>query len=242
MVYNEEDIISIFFKVKDMLENSNIFLKEKKITVYFLKLFYKMYGKHIKNNIIDYNTFATEFNTSYFWKNFLKGLLFFNINYSCIGNSILDVGCGAASASIAVASLVTAREKRKISFYLIDKSKRQLDIAKTFLNNLAVDTYEYVEGTFEIKCNRYSQLVIFSYFFCEQKKDFLKLLYDNRDKFAGGFVVLDYKENIAGIKKYFTDHGDNKIESVSLNYKVPESLFEFIHEKEVNVYGCCYKP
>lgn len=242
MVYNDEDIISIFMEVKDMLENSGFFLKEKKITVYFLKIFYKMWGKHIKNRIIDYNTFAIEFNTSYFWKNFLKGLLFFNTNYNYIGNSILDVGCGAAPASIAVASLVTAREKRKISFYLIDKSKRQLDIAKTFLNILAVDTYEYVEDTFEIKCKKYSQMVIFSYFICEQKKDFLKTLFDNRDKFSGGFVVLDYKENITAIKKYFTGHGDYNIKSVYLNYKLPNSLFEIIHEKEVNVYGCCYRP
>ena len=94
----------------------------------------------------------------------------------------------------------------------------------------------------EIKNKKYAQLVVFSYFFCEQKKDFLMLLFNNRDKFSGGFVVLDYKENIAVIKKYFTDHGDYNIESVNMNYKIPDSLFEFIHEKEVNVYGCYYRP
>lgn len=242
MIYNDEDIISIFIEVKDMLENSGIFIKEKKVTDYFLKIFYKIWGKYIKNNLIDYNIFAELFNKNYFWKNFLKSLLFFNENYNCIGDSILDVGCGAAPASIAVASLVKAREKRKIVLNLVDKSKRQLDIARTFLNILEIDSYEYIESSFEIECKIYSQLVVFSYFICEQKKIFLEQLFDNRDKFTSGFIVLDYKENIALIKKYFTDHGDYNIQSVYLNYELPVSLLEFIHEKEVNVYGCYYRP
>jgi hypothetical protein len=242
MVYNDEDIVSIFCEVKNILENSDFFVKKNKITVYLLRTFYKLWGRHIKNYNIDYNIFASEFNKNYFWKNFLKSLLFFNKNYNWIGNSILDIGCGAAPVSIAVASLVKAREKKKILLYLVDKSERQLDIARTFLNILEIDAYEYVEGIFEIKNKKYAQLVVFSYFFCEQKKDFLMLLFNNRDKFSGGFVVLDYKENIAVIKKYFTDHGDYNIESVNMNYKIPDSLFEFIHEKEVNVYGCYYRP
>ena len=89
---------------------------------------------------------------------------------------------------------------------------------------------------------RFNELVVFSYFFCEQKRDFIKKLFINRRKFIKGFVVIDYKYNIMKIKQYFYDNGDKDIESVFLDFLVPPILFEFIHDREISVNGCFYRP
>ena len=238
----KESIVCIFNEIKNELEDYYIFKEKMKVNDYLLKKFYKMWGKHIKASKFDYNSIALTFNKVYFWKNLLKSLIFFDIFYDLIGNSILDVGCGAAPASIAIAKLMKNRKREKLSFTLIDKSKNQISIAIDITQIMSIKVKSYIEDFFEMPYERYSELVIFSYFFCEQKSDFLEILFNNREKFSGGFVFIDYNDNIVKIEKYFRENGDNRIESVSLNYSVPSILSELIYDTEVNVHGCFYRP
>lgn len=238
----KNSIICIFNEIKNELKDYYIFKEKMKINDYLLKIFYEICGKYMKASKLDYNPIALSFNKVYFWKNLLKSLIFFDIFFDLIGNSILDVGCGAAPASIAIAKLMKNRKERNLSFTLIDKSKNQLSIAKDITKIMSVKVKSYTEDFFEIPCEKSSELVIFSYFFCEQRKDFLKILFDNREKFSGGFVFIDYNDNIVKIEKYFRENGDNRIESISLNCSVPKVISELIYDTEVNVYGCFYRP
>lgn len=238
----KSSIICIFNEIKNELEDYNIFEKKMNINDYLLKIVYKMWGKYVKASKFDYNLIASSFNKVYFWKNLLKSLIFFDEFYNLIDDAILDVGCGAAPTSIAIAKLMKNRKEENLSFSLIDKSKKQLSIAKDITQIMSITVKSYKEDFFEIPYEKCSELVIFSYFFCEQRKDFLKKLFDNREKFSGGFVFIDYNENIIKIEKYFKANGDNRIESVSLNYSVPKIISDLIYDTEVNIYGCFYRP
>ena len=234
------DIITIFFETKNALCSHSPFKLKKRCGDYLIKFKYKIWGKHIKNNKKEYN--ALIFNRVYFWKNFLKNLLFFDKHFFLINEKVLDVGCGAASASIAIACLVSYKNEKRINISLIDKSKRQLSIAQTFINVLSYKIESLQEGVFKFGKESYKELVVFSYFFCEQYQEFLKLLYDNRKKFTYGFVIIDYQENIELIKNYFYISGDKNIKVSYSSYSLPKVLKDIIHEKEVNVYGCYYQP
>lgn len=238
----EEPIITIFLNVKRTLSSYYLFREKKTFKDILLKICYKAFGRYIKNNNINYDCLALQFNKIYFWKNFIKCLLFFNKYNDIINDSILDVGCGAAPASIAFSSLMSNKERINVSISLIDKSKKQLMTAQSFLNYMSIQTRTFIESSFKIRYENYDELVVFSYFFCEQDKNFLNELFENRKKFYCGFVVIDYLENIEKIYKYFKDNGDNNIEFSILHYAVPPIISKTICEKEVNVYGCYYKP
>ena len=235
-------ISCVFDEIRGELEEYYIFKEKIKINDYLLKIFYEMWGKYAKASKLDYNPIASSFNKVYFWKNLLKSLIFFDKFYDLIGNSILDVGCGAAPVSIAITKLIKKRKEENLSVSLIDKSKNQLRIAKDITQIMSINVKSYTEDFFEMPYENYSELVIFSYFFCEQRSDFLKILFNNRKKFSGGFAIIDYRDNIVKIEKYFRENGDNGIESVFLNYSVPKIISELIHDSEVNIYGCLYRP
>lgn len=238
----EESVVHMFMEVTRELSDYYVFKKRKKVSDYLLKIIYKVWGEHIKSNVIDYNYVAIAFNKVYFWKNLLKNMIFFDRYYYLIGENVLDVGCGAAPASVAIANVVRCRKGKNISFHLLERSKNQLFIAKDVACIMNIEIKSYMKSYFDIGREKFKELVVFSYFICEQKHDFIKKLFDNRRNFIKGFVVIDYKYNILKIKKYFNDNGDNDIESVFLKFLVPETLSEFIHDKEINVYGCFYRP
>lgn len=238
----KESVLETFIGIKKELDSNNIFKENKKITEYLLRAIYKRWGQSLINDKLNYNFIALSFNKVYFWKNLLKSIVFFDLYFELIDDSILDVGCGAAPVSIAIASLAKNRKRGNISIFLIDKSKNQLSIAKDFTQAMSIEIESFTEGFFDIKHEKYSQLVIFSYFFCEQKKDFLKILFNNRKKFSKGFVVIDHKNNIIILEEYFKNNGDYNIESISVNYSIPDKLVDYVYDKEVNVYGCFYRP
>ena len=237
-----ELVVDMFIEISSKINDYYIFKEERKFRECLLKKIYKIWGKHVKSYKLDYNDIASSFNKVYFWKNLLKNLIFFDSYYDLIGNSILDVGCGAAPSSIAIGNLVKNRKGEDITISLIDKSTNQLSIAKDLLQILSFNVNAYSESIFDINCEKYYEFVVFSYFFCEQKQEFLKILFDSRGKFFRGFAVIDYRENIFKIEKYFKDNGDDNIKSIILNYLVPDSLLKFIQDKEINVYGCFYRP
>jgi len=237
----KESIACLFIDIKEKIEDYYIFNEKKGFKECFLKTIYKLCGRYIKANMLSYNHIALEFNKVYFFKNLLKNIIFFEKYYYLIGDSILDVGCGAAPASIAIASLVKSKNGKDISISLIDRSKKQLSIAEDIAQIMSIKIKSCTEAFFDMKIKKYTELVVFSYFFCEQKKDFLKKLFDNREKFTGGFVIIDYDVNIMKVEKYFRDNGDNKIKYVFINYSVPKILSGVIYDKEVKVYGCIYR-
>ena len=237
-----ESVLDVFNEIKKELNDYYIFKEKVKVKDYLLRKFYEILGRHIKSSNFDYNSVALTFNKVYFWKNLLKNLIFFDEFYDLIGDSILDVGCGAAPVSIAIAELMKHKEEKKNSFTLMDKSRNQLSVAKDITQLIDMKVESYIEGFFEITFEKHSELVVFSYFFCEQERDFLKRLFNNRENFSGGFVVIDYKDNVMKIEKYFRENGDNRIKAVSLNYSVPFTLSKLIYDTEVNVHACIYRP
>lgn len=241
----DKSIIRIFEDIKKKLYQSNFFKDGQSVIDYLIKIIYKYFGKYIKNSM-DYNLLATTFNRNYFWKNLLKCLLFFDYIYESDGaieEEILDVGCGGAPASIAISFLRSTKAEKKTKVKIIDKSKRQIDIAMCFLEILSIDINSYTNDLFMLEDRKYNELVVFSYFICEQNRKFVELLYDNRINFLKGFVVIDYRRTIEGIRKYFDNDGeDSTLEVINLQYILPNSLIKTIHEKEVNIYGCIYRP
>lgn len=238
----EESIIHRFMGVTSKLGNYCVFKKKKRLSDYLLKVIYKVCGEHIKSNVFYYNHVAFSFNKIYFWKNLLKNMIFFDRYYYLIEDRVLDAGCGAAPSSIAIDNVIKFRKRKNISFLLLERSKNQLLIAKDITRIMNIEIKTYMEDCFDMERERFNELVVFSYFFCEQKRDFIKKLFINRRKFIKGFVVIDYKYNIMKIKQYFYDNGDKDIESVFLDFLVPPILFEFIHDREISVNGCFYRP
>ena len=232
---------SAFMEVRDILQHSEIFKANDRIHDRILWVKYKALGEHVKK-ITDYDRSAASFSRVYFWKNFLKCLIFFSDNYYLLGEHIYDIGCGAASASIAIAQLVKRKEKRKIAVYLIDKSPIQLKIAKSFMERLSFSVDTSKKSLFDWDYIRGDGIVVFSYFVCEQKKCFIEELYENKDKFRSGFVIIDYKKNIELIEHSFRLHNDSHIRVKYYNVIVPTEISNIIGEKEVQVYGCYYKP
>ena len=149
-------ISCVFDEIRGELEEYYIFKEKIKINDYLLKIFYEMWGKYAKASKLDYNPIASSFNKIYFWKNLLKSLIFFDKFYDLIGNSILDVGCGAAPVSIAITKLIKKRKEENLSVSLIDKSKNQLHIAKDITQIMSINVKSYTEDFFEMPYENYS--------------------------------------------------------------------------------------
>lgn len=232
-------VVELFNQIHIQIDEKNYF-GQRTIGDVFLKAVYKYWGKYIKN-YVNYNYFAYCFNRTYFWKNLLKNLLFFDRYDFLVKDKILDVGSGAAIASVAIGNLIYEKENRKLKISLIDKSKKQLCIAKKFLEDMPVELISSKVNSFEFTQQVYDELVIFSYFVCEQKKTFIKELFLNRNKLRGGFVIIDYRENIEFIASYFKEYGDKNLKTVHMKYEIPENLESCIGEKIIKIYGCYYR-
>lgn len=235
----DQNVVVAFCKTQELIGKKRG-LNKKKIRDYLFRRIYQKWGIYIKN-CINYNFFAFCFNRTYFWKNYLKNLLFFNENNFLLGKNILDVGCGAAPASIAVISLLTMAEKKQINVNLVDKSKRQIYIAKKLLNEMCINIESCKTCYFQFDTEVFNELVIFSYFICEQKENFIELLFINREKFPYGFVVIDYYENIKRIKKYFDEHNEKNIKVTIIKNRLTKEIMDYIGEDKVEVYGCYYQ-
>lgn len=232
---------SAFMEVRNVLQCSEIFRKDDRIHDGILWIKYKTLGKHLKR-IADYDRSAASFGRVYFWKNFLKCLVFFSDNYHLLGKHIYDIGCGAAPASIAIVQLVSHKEKRKIAVSLIDKSPVQLKIAKSFMESLSFSIDSSKKEPFDWGYIRDDGIAVFSYFVCEQSESFIEDLYENKERFKSGFVIIDYKKNIEQIDRFFRLHNDSHIRVKNYNVILPTEIANIIGEKEVHVYGCYYKP
>lgn len=210
-----------------------------------IEIIFKHLGIFIKN-FTNYDFFSASFNRKFFLKNFLKNLILLDFlrdsGYNFADN-ILDVGCGAAPASIALSMLVSENCKREgyLRINLLDKSHQQLELATALFKGLSIEINSCQKGKFHFSGHRYNQLVLFSYFICEQKRSFIKLLYKYRDLFKYGCIILDYKYVIDHIKRTFEQHGDYRVQVISLNIPLRGSVSDILQEKEVKIYGCYFK-
>lgn len=228
---------------------ANLLFEDKKWTAksnfnYLVKIAYKRLGMFIKK-FLNYNLFALSFNQEFFLKNFLKNLLLFDFLHDSgydLAKDILDVGCGAAPASIALSVLAFEKDSQEnfLSINLLDKSWQQLELAKTFCKELSINLDSCQKSVFRFSEQEYDELVVFSYFVCEQERSFIKSLYEHRNLFKRGFIILDYKYIIERIGKIFGQYEGEGIHIVHLHVPLPESVSNILQEKEVKIYGCYF--
>ena len=240
----KEELVNIFIKVAHMLKNNSQITKRSRYAT-LIKGAYKCLGKHIKK-YINYDIFALQFNQGFYCKNFLKNLIFLDYIYDngyVFANSVMDIGCGAAPASTALNMLIREKYGKNINLQvdLLDKSFRQLELAKGICSGLSIDINSYQKITFRLDGHQYNSLAMFSYFVCEQEKSFIKSLYKYRNCFKSGFIIVDYKYVIERIKKTFDRYGDNRIHVVSLHITLPPNISDVLQEKDINVYGCYFE-
>jgi len=239
---NRISIAYTFKQITTQLDHYFLFQKKQRLSYHFIKMLYKLFGSHINTKYLNYDRIAPSFNQVYFKKNLLKNLIYFNHHLALTQNGIIDVGCGAAPASIAIASLLNNNGFIVPIIKLIDKSQFQLNIANELTKLLSIKIQSFCKRSFEVENKTYNELVVFSYFFCEQKKIFLQQLFNNRHNFNNGFVIIDYYKNIKEIENYFIINGDNKIKCDCFHYSLPDNILNGMHLKEIYVYGCHYRP
>lgn len=225
-----------------------VFCKSEKLAMKsssdsLVKIVYKHLGLCIKK-YLNYNFFALPFNRNFFLKNFLKNLVlydFLNESGYDFADCILDVGCGAAPASIALSMLLAKEQEKNLQVNLLDKSYQQLNLALALFRELSIEVCSCSREAFHFTGQGYNQLVLFSYFICEQETSFIKYLYENRDSFKYGCIILDYKYVIDRIKRTFEQHGDYRIKTVCLSMPLQGRVADMLLEKEVKIYGCYFK-
>ena len=237
----------IIFESLKLIKNCNLSPTLSTRTKYkkIVKFAYKKFGKHIKK-FINYNHFALEFNQEFFFKNYLKNLYFYdhlyNLGYRPNSN-ILDVGCGAAPASIALYQLASIyKESTDLpQIHLIDKSYRQLDLARLMGRTASIPLKSARKEVFIFRETLYNEMLVFSYFVSEQERSFIKTLYSNRNSLKYGFAVIDYKYIVDRIKKTFDENGDHGIHVFYLHINLPTEFSNFLNENEIHIYGCYYE-
>lgn len=228
-----------FFNVREKLHEHSIFMEKNDSYDFLLKYKYKLFGKYLSKTT-NYDFCSKSFNKSFFFKNLLKCMLFFQHFQDLKTNQIFDIGCGAATASIAFSIMI----KDKVQVNLIDKSDTQLKLALEFLEMLDIPLNTCQKIDFKPQNIIYNGLAVFSYFLCEQDSNkFIEDLYYNRNNFRNGFVIIDYENNIKKIYKYFKLIEDKtKLHIINETYMLSKGLSNILNDNEVKIYGFLYKP
>lgn len=239
-----DNTIAIYTKVEKALVD-DITFSNKSLSKNIVKVIYKKFGKYIKKRL-NYDLFATGFNQAFFYKNLLKCLVvteYFVFNGPASCDVILDAGSGAAPASIAYSEL----RKRiapgcgAVNVRLVDKSQKQLLIAKRLLAHLDIPVQSCINDSFRIDDVAPNEIVVFSYFICEQGRSFATKLFKNRERFKGGFLIIDYQYVIERVKKAFSQFGKMQVQFLSAQIEIPENLRKTFGEDRLVVHGCYFK-
>lgn len=143
------------------------------------RLFKKEVGKHRLGSFINYEQQHEIFNSCFFWRNHFKCstvLRRFLPNLEAYGAAALkernrldvyDVGCGAGPFSIAAWEVMPSiAPLEKVRFYLIDKSRRQLELAERLTHPLSMRRTP-VRGKLPLLPSPSSSLVLLSFVMCE---------------------------------------------------------------------------
>ncbi len=126
---------------------------------------------------IDYNYHWASFHKAYFYKNLFKSLIaidFLKVNsFIEVGRfkNILDVGCGAAVATIAWLASMGSNNSMHI---LIDSNSYQLMLAQETVSIFSSNSFILEKYQFPTEFRPFPGLRFYSYWFCEQQDlDFL---------------------------------------------------------------------
>lgn len=236
-----EELIPIVLQTHDRLRCC---FSNRKMVCLFIRSIYKSYGRHIKRSL-NYDSIAKPFNQEFFFKNYLKALLFFytlrGLGYDFC-EDFFDVGSGASPGGIAFSQIRQNLGYGITKISLLDKSKLQLNLAQKCCKKNAIQINQIHNQTFQIGKMEFDSLAYFSYFVCEQNREFIKELYRYREQFKLGFAVVDYRQNIERIECVFRKSDCYRFLPVYRCFCLPESIREVIHEKEIKVNGCFYEP
>ena len=210
-----------------------------------IRILYRRFGKSISKNW-NYDFFADTFNQEFFLKNFLKNLFLLDFMFKSghiFKSDIIDVGCGAAPASIAYYKfLQTIYQNTFVPHVeLIDKSYRQLQIAQYFCKIIPIEIRSTHRSEFQFDTDFGNSMVIFSYFICEQERGFIKSLYNYKRNFKHGFFVVDYEYIVDRIKNIFESNGDKGIHLANFHVNLPCSMSDRTNNGEIYVCGCYYE-
>lgn len=98
-----------------------------------------LYSSHLRDDtIIDYDQLGYAFAYSYFLENFWKAATAFELPRA-IPQSIVDLGCGSGSLSLAYLALIDGIlpvEQWPVDVYLVDRSSVQLEIARHIIDSI----------------------------------------------------------------------------------------------------------
>jgi hypothetical protein len=247
MLLLEEELSKTYMDLVNTIIKSKVLSKKKIFIDNLLRILYKNFGKWIKIRGI-YNILSQSFNRTYFYKNLLKNVISFYYlrdHDFFIDYEITDIGCGAAPSAIAYYYLRNQYEgfsQTKATANIVDCSEHQLRIASVLLSFFNIETRKSncnykIDGT---SC--YAHKVFFSYFMCEQNKNFIKGLMKYHSNFSKGFVLIDYKSNIKKLEKRLLANETGEFISWDLTYQLDEEIAELIGEDNINVCGGYFKP
>lgn len=233
-----KELTQIFEQVRNAVEeNKSGFTMSPAINI-----IYKVAGRHIKSEL-NYDLIAKSFNHAFFLLNFLKNFIFLDVvldhGFVC-DSDILDIGCGSAPASIATHKLFLERGLKQRRFTLIDKSQRQINMAKMLCKTMGIDVKSYSIDPFNFQDGPYNDTAFLSYFICEQSKDFIDKLYQQQDQFKHGFVVIDYDYVVDHIVNTFSPKRGHSIQAIGISATLPKELANCLRRDEVTIYGCFY--
>lgn len=233
-----KELIQIFKQVSTVFEENEFGITMRPA----INAIYKAAGRYIKNEL-NYDFIAKSFNRAFFLLNFLKNLVCLDIALDCgftFDSDILDIGCGSAPASIAAHKLFLVRGLNRHHFTLIDKSQRQIQMAQTLCDAIEIDLKSHLIEPFHFRDCIYNGTAIFSYFVCEQDRNFINKLYQQHKQFEHGFVVVDYDYIVNHVVNAFSLERDCRIQTISVSATLPEEIANSLHRDEVTVYGCIY--
>ena len=237
----------VFINSWERLTTSSTFLWKLKARDFILKYVYRAFGRHI-NHKWNYDFCADSFNRSYYWKNYLKSMIFINNILDsdlkqCM--EIIDIGCGAAPASAAFGTLFRERKQVEIKVNLIDKSVRQIKLAQQFLTILQIDINSINTEVFQLNGKTFEHIVLFSFFICEQNNQFIEELFLQRECFKAGFIVIDYNLTIKLLQDMFAKNGDKRLKVKQYKYLLNAQTRSVLNEEkdeEIWVNGCIFVP
>ncbi len=236
-------MFNIDFKYMEELDEYNAEVDE----LLFTKLYYKylkffnpndkkslLFKEYIekfytlKQNL-NYEEIFMEYNNAFFFRNLLKCIISINYlknNLSIAYSNIIDLGSGVGTASIAIDELYGNFD---FKFKLIDKSKKQISLAKDLNKGRANFTFLNKDESIEkILANENNSLILASYYFCEQNDFNL----ENIRFSSNSLLVIDYEVTINVILEQIPDC---EVVRIKFAIKLPNKISLILQQDELKI-------
>jgi SAM-dependent methyltransferase len=241
---NYDELNRVFFDTINMFKTKYPELFNKGLKEHIFKLLIKYTGKyHI--NVINYDKNYLTFNKNYFIKNLYKSMIsMFYLQENNLLNTvdILDIGCGAGPASLGylLVKSLNSTDYRDLNITIVDTSVGQLDLAFKILDCLKIKNINSIRKKFIISDQILDELVLFSYFICEQDSKYINILSNHVKNFKKGFICIDYEKNIRKLERLLKHKYE--FTSWNLKVKVEKDILNLLQEEYIYVHGCYCEP